>query len=785
MDSPVKHLLEFGPFRIDPEQRLLWRDEQPIPLPPKAFDLLLVLTERGGQLVVKDDLMKLLWPDTFVEESNLAQHVFQLRKALGERAQDSAYIVTVPGRGYRFTQKVRTIPATTLREEEALIVASHSRSRMVIEEHVSALVTTPPAARSRATVVLAVLTVVATAAAAYFYTHRAPKLTTRDTVILADFANSTGDRIFDGALRQGLLSQLQQSPFLNLLSDQRVAETLALMTRPADSKLTPNVAREVCQRTASAAVLEGSIAQIGARYLLTLKATGCSTGETLSSAMAQAADKNQVLDALGKIAAETRRQLGESLASVQKYDVAPEDATTSSLEALQAFSLGLRAERLNQGDEAASLFKRAISLDPNFAKAYVGLGVWYFSFDETSHAAENIRKAYQLRQRVSQREKLAIEVMYYAMVTGNCDAARKTLILDTQLYPREYAGFVNLATMASCLGNYDESLAAQQEAMKLNPRVAKIYSNLLIDYLFADRLDDAEMVARQAKIRHLDTPFLHPNLYLVAFLRHDAGAMEREAAEVMGKADDEDLVIYYESDTAAYAGRFTQARTLTQRAVDSAMRFGRKETNAAYEAEAALRQSLVGNLALARRQAKHALALSNERDVTAIAALALGLAGDFADSTRLAGDLNQRFPEDTAVQYNFLPAIRAAAAIEHAQPEKAIAALAPATPYEMGQTAQRVSLVLYPAYLRGQAYLATKEGAAAAAEFQKILGRPGIIQNELIGALAHLGLGRAYVLSGAAAKGSIEYQNFLLLWKDADPDIPILKQAKAEYVLLR
>jgi DNA-binding winged helix-turn-helix (wHTH) protein/tetratricopeptide (TPR) repeat protein len=797
MDNSVKHLLEFGPFRIDPEQRLLLRGELPIPLSPKAFDLLLVLTQRDGHVVVKDDLMKLLWPDTFVEESNLAQHIFQLRKALGERAQDSSYIVTVPGRGYRFAQKVRSIPATVpipeaaLEREEDFIIGSHSRSRMVIEES-SALVRMTPAGSWNKAIVAAALAIVATAAVAYFLTHGAPKLTTKDTVVLADFANRTGDPVFDGTLRQGLLAQLQQSPFLNLLPDQSVAQTLALMTKPLapmtkpkDAQLTPEVAREVCQRTASSAVLDGSIAQIGTRYLLTLNATNCSTAEALSSAVAQAADKNHVLDALGKIASETRRKLGESLASVQKYDVPPEKVTTPSLEALQAYSLGRRSESLNRSAESASLYRRAISLDPNFASAYEGLGIDYFNHDEASPASENIQKAFDLRGRVSEREKLGIEVMYYAVVKGNCQAAHVSLLLSTQLFPRVASGFTNLGTMATCLGDYEQSLDAQREALQLSPTVAKNYSNLLIAYLFLNRLDEAEAIAHQTKNRNLDSPFLHANLYLVEFLRHSAGAMQKEADEVMGKPDTEDLILYYESDTAAYSGRFAQASDLTRQATESAARAGHGGVGAAYQAEAALREALAGNLPVAKSQAKHALALSNERDVVAIAAIALGLAGDSADATRLGDDLGKGFPENTAVHYNLLPAIRAATALQSGNAAEAIAALRASTPYELGQTAQLVSLVLYPIYLRGDAYLAARDGESAAAEFQKILAHPGLAQNEVIGALAHLGLGRANVLLHDSTRAKMEYQNFLTLWRTADPDIPILKQAKVEYSKLQ
>lgn len=772
MDHPVKHLLEFGPFRMDPEQRLLSRDDQSIPLSPKAFDLLLVLVQSGGQLVFKNDLMKLLWPDTFVEESNLAQHIFQIRKALGERA----YIVTVPGRGYRFAENVRAVQQVA---EESEQFSFHNPTPATIQ-------TARAAGWRRAmAIVLPVLAV-----GTYYYLHRAPRLptpqlTSKDTVVLADFTNSTGDSVFDSALRQGLSAQLQQSPFLNLLPDERAAQTLSLMTRPRDAKLTPEVAREVCQRTASSAVLNGSIAQIGTSYQLVLKATDCATGDLLSSTTARAADKNHVLDALGRIASETRRKLGESLASVKKYDVAPENVTTPSLEALQAYSLGRRAELLTRSAEATTLYQRAVNLDPNFAQAYVGLGVENFNHDETSQAANSIRRAYELRERVSQREKLGIEVMYFLIFTGNCDAALKSLVLATQLYPRESAWFGNLGTMANCLGDYEQGLAAQREAMKLSPGVSKNYSNLLIGYLFLNRLQEAEQIGRQAKDRNLDSPFLHANLYLVEFLRHSASAMQKEVGEVLGKPGVEDLILYYESDTAAYNGCFRQARELTTQAAESASRAGHREVSAAYQAEAAVREALAGNLAVAKRQAKYALSLSNEKDVLAVAAMALALAGDPAEAARLGVDLDKRFPEDTAVQYNLLPAIRAATALQRGNTEEAIASLRASTPYELGQTAQLVSLVLYPIYLRGDAYLAARDGASAASEFQKILAHPGLTQNELIGPLALLGLGRAHVLSRVIDTARIDYQNLLLLWKAGDTDLPVLKQARAEYAKLK
>jgi eukaryotic-like serine/threonine-protein kinase len=429
-----------------------------------------------------------------------------------------------------------------------------------------------------------------------------------------------------------------------------------------------------------------------------------------------------------------------------------------------------------------ALYQRAVSLDPNFAQAYLGLGIDYFNHDETSRAAENIRKAYELRERVSEREKLAIETFYNAVVVGNFEAARKAQVLATQIYPRDARAFSNLGVFYSYLGDYEKSLAASQQALKLNPGAGRNYSNLLIDYLHNNRLEEATSVAWEASSHNLDSPFIHANLYLLDSIRHDVAGMEREA--LLAKGGSEDLILYYESDTAANEGRFVQARELTSRAADVASRAGQKETMAGYEAEAAVREALVGNSALAMHEAKYALTLSNGRDVLAMSSVALAIAGDNADTNRTEDDLNKRFPEDTVVQDNLLPAIRAASALRNGDPRKALAVLS-SVRYEMGQTAQEVTFVLYPVYLRGEAYLATKQALAAAAEFQKILDHPGLVENEPIGALAHLGLGRAYLISGDTAQARIEYENFLSLWKEADRDIPIVQRATTEYANLR
>jgi eukaryotic-like serine/threonine-protein kinase len=639
----------------------------------------------------------------------------------------------------------------------------------------------------RVLVPAAILAALAIAGIFYFRsrpsTHR---LTEKDTVVLADFANTTGDPVFDGTLRQGLSSQLEQSPFLNLLSDERIAQTLSLMAQPKDARLTHELAREVCQRTASAAALDGSIGQIGTEYLLTLKAVNCASGETLASAETQASDKNHVLDALGTLASGIRSELGESLASVQKYDAPAENVTTPSLEALKAYSLGYQEFLIKSNFAGAiPLFQRAIALDPNFAMAYARLGTSYFNLSENTRAAESTRKAYELRERVSEKERLYIDSHYENFVTGNLEASRKTFELWAQTYPRDEIPPTNLSTIYIFLGDYDKALAEALESLRLNPGSGLSYGNLVSSYVSLNRLDEAKAVAQQAQAHNLDNPQVHAYLYLAYFLQHDAAGMDREAARLMGKPGVEDQVLYYESDTAAYAGQFDKARQLTQRAADSAQHADEKETAADYQAEAAVREALAGNAILAKQRTQVALSLSNGKDVEAMSALALALAGDSAQAMRLADDLGKRFPEDSMVQSNYLPTIHAAVALRGNDPGKAIAALAPTASYELGGPAQVFTFFLYSVYVRGEAYLAVHKADAAAAEFQKIIDHPGIALNEPIAALAHLQLGRAYALSGDKAKAKTAYQDFLGLWKDADPGIPILKEAKAEYAKLQ
>jgi serine/threonine protein kinase/Tfp pilus assembly protein PilF len=689
----------------------------------------------------------------------------------------------------------RSLAQPEHRPVEASVPAQPSRAGMPARQDTASEHTGPavPASLRRAesrgpwraklaTYIAAGLVAVVIVGGLYWRSRQAPKLTEKDTVVLADFTNTTGDPVFDGTLRQGLSSQLEQSPFLNLLSDEQVAQTLALMSQSKDARVTRELAREVCQRTASAATIEGSISGLGSQYVVGLKAVNCHSGELLAQEQATANGKEQVLKALGEAAAKIREKLGESLASVQKYDAPAENVTTPSLEALQAYTLGFQAMIVKSDSPAAiPLLQRAVALDPNFAMAYARLGTNYGNLGQTDRSAENMRKAYEMRDRVSEREKLYIVSHYEHFVTGNLEAARKAYELWTQTYPRDDGPQVNLSAIYGLLGDFDKALVASQEAVKLNPGSGLSYGNLVIGYLNVNRLDEARATAQEAEGRHLDTPSIHLSMYQVDFLQHDAAGMEREAATLMGKPGFEDVMLDNQSDTAACAGQFAKARELTRRAVDSAQRADEKETAAGYEGEGALREGLVSNAALAKQQAHAALALSTGRDVEAVAAIALELGGDSAQAMRLGDDLAKRFPQDTIVQFIYLPMIHAALSKD---PDAAIKALAPAAPYELGAVAP-FNFAVYPVYLRGMAYLAAKQGASAATEFQKILDHAGVVLNEPIGPLAHLGLARAYALSGDRAKARTAYQDFFALWKDADSDLPILNQAKAEYARLQ
>ena len=631
-------------------------------------------------------------------------------------------------------------------------------------------------------IVLAASAILAGAVAAAFYwrIHRPVQLTEKDTLVLADLTNQTDDPVFDGTLRQGLAVQLEQSPFLNVLSDARIQQVLKLMGQPADAKLTPQVAREICQRTQSSAVLDGSIAKLGSQYVLGLQAMNCRTGDVLAAEQVTANSKEGALKALGAAATRLRGKLGESLGSLQKFDTPIEQATTPSLDALQAYSAGRKLE-VGMGDTASAVpfYKRAIELDPNFAMAYAALGNAYSNLNEAGLAADNTRQAYALRDRVSDRERFYVESHYFHFVTGDLVKAERVYELWAQTYPRADGPRANLAVIYSFLGNYEKSLAKAQEAVRLIPD-SQNYGNLADAYIYLNRLDEARATILEAQSKKLDSPQLHLFLYVIGFLRRDSPAMRQELALSAGELGWEDTFLWNEADTVAYFGKLQQARDLSRRASELAQRADEKQTAASYELDDALREALFGFPDATRKRSDAALALADDRDTLYGAALAFALVGDTARVQPLVRRLADRFAEDTAVQFCYLPVLRAQLALIHNDAAKAVGALEPAVPYEIGAAAH-----LYPAYVRGLAYLSARKGSEAASEFQKILDHPSVVGNDPIGALVHVGIARAYMLQQDAAKAKAAYQDFFELWKDADPDIPVLKQARTEYAKLK
>jgi tetratricopeptide (TPR) repeat protein/tRNA A-37 threonylcarbamoyl transferase component Bud32 len=617
-----------------------------------------------------------------------------------------------------------------------------------------------------------------------YYARRAQALTEKDTIVLGDFTNTTGDAVFDGTLRQGLAVQLEQSPFLNLVSDRNIQQTLRLMGQPADAKLTPEISRDLCQRVGSKAYLSGSIAGLGSQYVLGLKAVNCLTGDTLAEEQERAAGKEQVLSAMDRAAPKLRARLGESLSTVQKYDTPVGDATTTSLEALKAFSLGQKTRFAKGNTAALPFFKRAVELDPNFAMAYRAMAVAYTGLNEVGRAAEYTRKAYELREKVSERERFSIEGYYYLVTTGELEKAAQTYELWQQTYPRDFVPVGNLGVIYSNLGNYEKVMEETREALRLEPNNVVNYGNLGSASMNLNRLDEAEAVYKQAEERKLEGELLLGNRYQLAFLKGDAPQMAQLALAAMGKPGTEDYLLAFQADTEGWYGKLKNARELTRRAMDSAQHNDAKETAATYQAAAALREVESGNREQARADANAALKLAPNRDVRAMAALGLARAGAVAEAEKLAAELDKTFPLDTLVQRYWLPTIRAGVALERKDPNRAVELLKAASAIEL-TTPTNLSVFLCPVYLRGEAYLLLHDGSAAAAEFHKFIDHSGVVSNFPWGALARLGLARAYALQGDTAKAKAAYQEFLTLWKDADPDIPVLRAAKAEYAKLK
>jgi serine/threonine protein kinase/tetratricopeptide (TPR) repeat protein len=639
------------------------------------------------------------------------------------------------------------------------------------------------APRSRWPLIAAVAAIfIILVAGGYFFTHRGPKLTGQGSIVLADFTNTTGDAVFDGALRQGLAAQLAQSPFLHILSDRQMQQTLQYMGQPATARVTNDLARQICQRTQSAAVLEGSIAQIGNTYNLILSALNCASGETLATANAEAPDKDHVLGALGSAAEDIRRKLGESLSSIQKFNTPIQDATTSSLEALKAYSLGTQA-RSSQGEEAAApFFKQAVALDPNFAIAYATLGQVETNLGNRGVGIEYTKKAYSLRDRASEAEKFYIDSHYYDNVTGDIEQGNQVYQLWTQTYPRDSIPFNNLGVTYARMGQWEKALPVARQAHQLAPDESIAFVALSATYLGLGRFDESKATVNQALAAKLDVPNLHRILYFLAFVQNDSSVMERELSIVASKgAESAAYSFTMAAETEAYAGRMEKARGSTERARSAYEALHQNEQAALWLAALSMTEAEEGDEAGARRDAAAALAIDSESlRARTDAAYALARAGDAARAESIVAQLAKDNPSNTMLNSFDFPVIRATLEIGRNNPAKSVEILQPVIPFDLANQRSMLST-----YQRGRAYLALHKGTEAAAEFQKIVDHPGVALNSITAALAKLGLARAYAAEGDPAKARVAYQDFFALWKDADPGIPILGAARSEYSKLQ
>jgi serine/threonine protein kinase/tetratricopeptide (TPR) repeat protein len=626
----------------------------------------------------------------------------------------------------------------------------------------------------------ALIVVLSVGAGIFFYMYRERQLTEKDSILLSDFVNTTGDPVFDGTLKQALAVQLEQSPFLNIFPGERIRETLRYMGRSADERLTPDVARQVCQREGIKAVMNGSIATIGSQYVVGVDAINCQTGDTLAREQVEVEKKEQVLGAVGKAASRLRGKLGESLASIKKFDAPVEEATTSSLDALKAFSLA-EAERRSKGSELTAIpfYKHAIELDPNFAVAYARLGMSYANTGRSELAMENTKLAFERRERASELEKLYISTHYYDNVTGELDKSIEAYQLWKRTYPRDFIPPTNLTVAYNSIGKFDQGLEEAQETMRLEPNSAFSYSVLGLAYLGLNRLAEAKAVRLKQISLNLFSLGDHRDLYMLAFLEGDTAGMQREAEWAKGKPE-EFSMLETVAEAAAFSGKLRKARDAYHQAIESAQRGKFEESAAVIAARQGMTEAMFGNLPQAREAAQAAVARNRSQFTLFFAGMAQAMGGDLREATALADELSKRFPTDTLGNNVRVPSIRGEIEIKRGNPGKAVELLRAALPYDFG-----IFNRMQPTYVRGQAYLQAKQGKEAAAEFQKVLDHRGSCQTSPHCALSHLQLARARVLSGDAAGARSAYQDFFAIWKDADPDIPILLAAKAEYAKLR
>jgi DNA-binding winged helix-turn-helix (wHTH) protein/Tfp pilus assembly protein PilF len=786
--GPTRRIIRFGAYEADLQEASLTKAGIRIRLQEQPFQILVLLLDRPGQIVTREEIRQKLWSDdTFVEfDDALNTAVRKLRAALNDSADNPRFLETVPRRGYRFVAPVSLLPEVNLNPGPVQNETPYSASAPI-----------PEIARSDASRPLRAgwpgwtwigITVLALAAIAgvYRYGSRSRfQITSKDTVVLADFVNTTGEAVFDDALRQGLEIGLKQSPFVQVQSDRKTAVILKQMGREPDARMTGRTAIEVCQRTGSKVTVQGSIASLGTTYLIGLAAIRCDSGEPVANEQVQAKRKEDVVDALGRASAQLRARLGESLPSIQKYNAPLEQATTPSLDALNAYGMALSIWDKKGDDASLPFFKKAIELDPNFAMAFGAIATIYHNKGESAPAGENIAKAYDLRDRVTESEKLAIESRYFLYVPGDLEKASQVLEVWARNYPELATPLNQLGSTRANLGRYEQAADSLRAALSLDPTRSTTYANLAANLLVLNRLEDAEAVLAEAEKRKFQSDFLLQVRYWRAFLRNDGAEMQRILVQSSDVPGAQGLILSQQANTEAYHGHFEKADELSGVAANLMEHDGDKELAATCLAEGAVREAAVGNSARARSLIANAQKILRGQDVVILTSLVAAQIGDRKQVGTLIQEMNREWPEDTFVQKYWLPVIRAVMDIHEQQWSKAVSHLDPAAPFDFASPPSLSVATIYPAYVRGYAYLGAGDGTRSALEFQKLVDHSGMVLNFPLAPLARLGRARAYARSGDPAKARTAYLDFLQFWHEADPDLPIFKQAKAEYAALR
>ena len=811
----------FHNFELDDLNFCLSREGKRVPLEPRALRVLLLFVQSPGMLLQKNFILEAVWTTTFVEESTLTRAITILRKQLGDDPRAPTYIETVPTLGYRFIAKVeiasRTEPLKSQADPRSLpdapVVPDLQPFRQEVEpdaepdavrssESFTAIDDGEPlaseslspgrqrqSAQSRYWIFLFVLLLAAAASLIWWKRRPRPVREEKRTIVISDFNNTTGDAVFDGTLREGTTVQLEQSPVLSLVSEPRIRSTLLLMNQPVDSRLTPVLAREVCQRTNSAAMLDGSIAALGSQYVITLHATDCASGDSLDTGQVQVDKKEDVLRALSNVAARLRGRLGESIASIKSLDTPLDEATTSSLDALKAFSESGRVGNQSGSAAAIPLAQRAVELDPKFALAWAMLGRMYGDIGQEQASAESTAKAYEFRDHASDHEKFFIVVSYEIQVTGDLEKAEQTCETWSQIYPQDTGGYgFRAGAILRVFGSYERAVEVATRLMALHPDFALGYHFAAFNDLALGQYADARRVVEDATARHFSSPFLALDQYRLAFLAGDEAAMKRVVAAEEKLPESRDIISNQVASSLAYHGQLDSARKLSDDAVDLMKQQGRREAAARLEAGSALREAFYGDQVRARRLAQSTLGLSKSRDAEYGAAFAFALSGNSNQASALVADLEKRLPEDTSVHFHYAPAVRGLIALNAHDPVKAIELLQANVPYELGSPQSSFDGfygTLYPIYVRGLAYLMLHRGVEAANEFRKVLDHPGIVANDPVGALANLQLGRAYIQSGDMTRARAAYKDLLTLWKTADRELALWKQSRLEFARIQ